>query len=81
LRNNCVCTRRKFPMYKEKIWIQQENSYKINFPATKKKMRYENENIQPIVLEATQIWRELTPHYFPANCFGGSSDLVGTGST
>jgi hypothetical protein len=22
------------PMYKKKIWIQQENSYKINFPAT-----------------------------------------------
>ncbi len=31
-----------------------------------------------IVLE---IWRELAPHYFPADCFGGSSDLVGTGST
>ncbi len=25
-------------MYKKKIWIQQENSYKINFPATTKKM-------------------------------------------
>ncbi len=25
------------PMYKKKIWIQQENSYKINFPATPKK--------------------------------------------
>ncbi len=24
-------------MYKKKIWIQQENSYKINFPALKKK--------------------------------------------
>ncbi len=31
-----------------------------------------------IVLE---IWRELAPHYFPANCFRGSSDLAGTGST
>jgi hypothetical protein len=31
-----------------------------------------------IVLE---IWRELTPHYFPEDCFGGSSDLVETGST
>ncbi len=27
----------KFPMYKTKIWIQQENSCKINFPATTKK--------------------------------------------
>ncbi len=25
-------------MYKKKIWIQQENSYKINFSATTKKM-------------------------------------------
>ncbi len=33
---------------------------------------------QQIVLE---IWRELTPHYFPADCFGGNSDLAGTGST
>jgi hypothetical protein len=33
---------------------------------------------QQIVLE---IWRELTPHYFLADCFGGSSDLAGTGST
>jgi hypothetical protein len=33
-----VCTRRKFPMYKKKIWIQQENLYNINFPATTKKM-------------------------------------------
>jgi hypothetical protein len=30
-----------------------------------------------IVLE---IWRELTPHYFLADCFGGSSDWAGTGS-
>jgi hypothetical protein len=28
-----------------------------------------------------EIWRELAPHYFPADCFEGSSDLVGTGST
>jgi hypothetical protein len=34
-----------------------------------------------IVLEAAQIWRELTPQYFLADCFGGSSDLVGTGPT
>jgi hypothetical protein len=34
-----------------------------------------------IVLEATQIWRELAPHYFPVDCFGGSSDSAGTGST
>ncbi len=34
-----------------------------------------------IVLEAGQIWRELAPHYFPADCFGGSSNLVGTCST
>ncbi len=33
------------------------------------------------VLEAAQIWWELAPYYFPADCFGGSSDLVGTGST
>ncbi len=32
-------------------------------------------------MEAAQIWRELAPHYFPADCFGGGSDLVGTGST
>jgi hypothetical protein len=31
-----------------------------------------------IVLE---IWRELAPHYFPTDCFGGSSDLAVTGST
>jgi hypothetical protein len=29
-------------------------------------------------LEAAQIWRELAPHYFPADCFEGSSDLAGT---
>ncbi len=34
-----------------------------------------------IVLEAAEIWRELAPHYFPADCFGGSSNLEGTGST
>jgi hypothetical protein len=34
-----------------------------------------------LFLEAAQIWRELAPHYFLADCFGGSSDLVGTGST
>ncbi len=27
----------KFPMHKKKIRIQQENSYKINFPTTTKK--------------------------------------------
>jgi hypothetical protein len=32
-------------------------------------------------LEAAQIWRELAPHYILAVCFGGSSDLAGTGST
>jgi hypothetical protein len=31
-----------------------------------------------IVLEAAQIWRELAPHYFPADCFGGGSDLAQT---
>ena len=30
-----------------------------------------------IVLESAQIWRELAPHYFPADCVGGSSDYVG----
>ncbi len=34
-----------------------------------------------IVLEIAQIWRELAPHYFPTDCFGGSSNLEGTGST
>ncbi len=34
-----------------------------------------------IVLEVAQIWRELAPHYFPSDCFGGSSDVAGTGST
>ncbi len=33
-----------------------------------------------IVLEAAQIWRELAPHYFQTDCFGGSSNLEGTGS-
>ncbi len=33
-----------------------------------------------ILLEAAQIWQELAPHYFPVDCFGGSSDLVGTGT-
>ncbi len=32
-------------------------------------------------MEAAQIWRELASHYFLADCFGGSSDLAGTGST
>ncbi len=36
---------------------------------------------QQIVLEAAQIWRELAPHYFSTDCFGGSSNLEGTGST
>jgi hypothetical protein len=36
---------------------------------------------QQIVLEAAQIWRELAPHYFPADRFGGSSNLEGIGST
>jgi hypothetical protein len=34
-----------------------------------------------VVLEAAQIWRELAQQYFPADCFGGGSDLAGTGST
>ncbi len=34
-----------------------------------------------IVLEAAQIWLELAPHYFPTDCFRGSSNLAGTGST
>jgi hypothetical protein len=34
-----------------------------------------------IVLDAAQIWQELAPQYFPAGCFGGSSNLAGTGST
>ncbi len=34
-----------------------------------------------IGLEAAQIWRELAPHYFPVDWFGGGSDLAGTGST
>ncbi len=34
-----------------------------------------------IDLEVAQIWRELAPHYFPADCFEGGSDLAGTGST
>jgi hypothetical protein len=36
---------------------------------------------QQIVLEAAHIHRELAPHYFTADCFGGKSDLDGTGST
>ncbi len=31
-----------------------------------------------IVLEAAEIWRELAPHYFLADCF---ENLEGTGST
>ncbi len=34
-----------------------------------------------IVLEAAQIWRELVPHYILADCFGGGSELGGTGFT
>ncbi len=37
-----------------------------------------------IVSEAAQIWQELAPHYFLTDCFdcfGGSSNLAGTGST
>ncbi len=29
----------------------------------------------------SEIWLELAPHYFPVDCFGGGSDLAGTGST
>ncbi len=36
---------------------------------------------QRIVLEAAQIWQDLAPYYFPVDCFGGSSNLEGTGST
>jgi hypothetical protein len=36
---------------------------------------------QRIGLEAAQVWRELAPHYFLVDCFGGSSDLAGTEST
>jgi hypothetical protein len=25
-----------------------------------------------IVLEVAQIWRELAPHYYPVDCFGGA---------
>jgi hypothetical protein len=28
-------------------------------------------------LEAAQIWRELAPHYFQTDCFGGSSNFGG----
>ncbi len=35
---------------------------------------------QQIVLGVAQIWRELAPQYFPTDCFGGSSNLEGTGS-
>ncbi len=40
-------------------------------------------NLLPIIFWwiILEIWRELTSHYFPADCFGGSSDLAGTGST
>ncbi len=34
-----------------------------------------------IVLEAAQIWQELASHYILGDCFGGSSDLAGTGTT
>ncbi len=34
-----------------------------------------------IFFEAAQIWRELAPHFFLADCFGGRSDLAGTGYT
>jgi hypothetical protein len=34
-----------------------------------------------IVFEAARIWRELAPHYFLIDCFEGSSNLAGTGST
>jgi hypothetical protein len=34
-----------------------------------------------IVLEAAHILRELAPHYFPTDCFRGSSNLEGNGST
>jgi hypothetical protein len=34
-----------------------------------------------IVLEVAQILREMAPHYFLTDCFGGSSNLEGTDST
>ncbi len=36
---------------------------------------------QQIVVEAAQIWRGLDPYYFSMDCFGGSSNLEGPGST
>ncbi len=44
-RKRYECNRREFPMYKKKIRIQQENSYKINFPATTKKMTQPHNSI------------------------------------
>ena len=38
------------------------------------------DGIQLIPIEAAQIWQELAPHYFPADCIG-SSDLEESGST
>jgi hypothetical protein len=37
--------------------------------------------IRRINLEAAQIWQELALRCFPGDCFGGSSDLAGTGFT
>ncbi len=30
------------------------------------------------IIVPAQIWRELAPYYFPADCFGGSSDMAET---
>ncbi len=49
----------KNPMYKKKIRIQQENSYKINFPSTAKK-KWHN---RTIVLYTKYV--RNTKNYFP----------------
>jgi hypothetical protein len=59
LRNDHICTRRKFPINKKKIWIQQENLYKINFPATTKKWHN-----RTTVLYTKNV--RNTKNYFPA---------------
>ncbi len=63
--------------------FQRRLKFGKNWPA--KQLRFGSNLIHIIFrridLEAAQSWRELAPHYFPADCFGGGSDLAGTGST
>jgi hypothetical protein len=54
------------------------NQKKLRPKKKKSKNTPPENNVVPV---PAKIWRELAQYYFLADCFGGSSDLAGTGST